>query len=109
MKGDTWVNSSALLARMNFALQLGTGRLPGSTLDGQALMHGQAPPDADAALAVLENGILAGDVSAQTHAVMEKQLNDPQISQRRLDDAGRVPNYGAIAGLIMGSPEFQRR
>jgi uncharacterized protein (DUF1800 family) len=109
MKGEAWVNSSALLARMNFALQLGSGRLPGSTLDPQALMHGQTPPDADGALAVLENGILAGDVSAQTHAVMEKQLKDPQVTQRRLDDAGRAPNYGAIAGLIMGSPEFQRR
>jgi hypothetical protein len=40
--------------------------------------------------------------------VLEKQLNDPQISQRKLDDTGK-PNYGAIAGLIMGSPEFQRR
>jgi hypothetical protein len=36
-------------------------------------------------------------------------LNDPEVTQRRLDDPGRTPNYGAIAGLIMGSPEFQRR
>jgi hypothetical protein len=36
-------------------------------------------------------------------------LNDPQIAQRRLDDPAQKPNYGAIAGLIMGSPEFQRR
>ncbi|HEY6305412.1 MAG TPA: DUF1800 domain-containing protein, partial [Candidatus Angelobacter sp.] len=109
MKGATWVNSAALLTRMNFALALGTGKLPGTILDPQTLLHGQTAQDADAALAVLENGMLAGDVSAQTHAVMEKQLNDPQVSQRRLDDAGRAPNYGAIAGLIMGSPEFQRR
>jgi hypothetical protein len=52
---------------------------------------------------------LAGDVSMQTHTVLQKQLGDPQISQRRLDDADKKPNYGAIAGLIMGSPEFQRR
>jgi hypothetical protein len=109
MKGETWVNSAALLTRLNFALQLGTGRLPGSTLDPQALMHGQTPTDADGALAALESGILVGDVSAQTHAAMAKRLNDPQITQRTLDDAGRAPNYGAIAGLIMGSPEFQRR
>ena len=38
---------------------------------------------------------------------MQKQLGDPQISQRRLDDTDKKPNYGAIAGLIMGSPEFQ--
>ena len=109
MKAETWMNSAALLARMNFALQLGTGKVQGTTLDPQALLHGATPQDANAALAVLENGMLAGDVSPQTHAVMQKQLNDPQVSQRRLDDPGRPPNYGAIAGLIMGSPEFQRR
>ncbi len=108
MKADAWVNSSALLNRMNFALQLGSGRLPGTSLDSQALIHGPAPTDAEAALAALEQGILAGDISPQTHSVLQKQLSDPQISQRRLDDAGK-PNYGAIASLIMGSPEFQRR
>jgi uncharacterized protein (DUF1800 family) len=109
MKAEAWVNSSALLNRMNFALQLGSGRLPGTSLDPQALIPGPAPADPQAALAALEQSILAGDVSSQTHAVMQKQLGDPQISQRRLDDADKKPNYGAIAGLIMGSPEFQRR
>jgi uncharacterized protein (DUF1800 family) len=109
MKAETWVNSAALLSRMNFALQLGSGRLPGANLDPQTLLQGKTPPDADGALALLESGILAGDVSAQTHAVIEKQMNDPQVTQRRLDDTGRTPNYGVIAGLIMGSPEFQRR
>jgi uncharacterized protein (DUF1800 family) len=109
MKADAWVNSSALLNRMNFALQLGSGRLPGTSLDQQALLHGANPPDPEAALAVLENDILAGDVSAQTHQVILKQLNDPKVTQRKFDDPNRAPNYGAIAGLIMGSPEFQRR
>jgi uncharacterized protein (DUF1800 family) len=109
MKAEAWVNSSALLNRMNFALQLGTGKLPGTSLDPQALIPGPAPADSQAALAALEKSILAGDVSAQTHAVMQKQLGDPQITQRRLDDADQKPNYGALAGLIMGSPEFQRR
>ena len=38
MKADAWVNSSALLNRMNFALQLAAGRLPGTSLDPQALI-----------------------------------------------------------------------
>ncbi len=109
MKAEAWVNSSALLNRMNFALQLASGKLPGTSLDPQALIPGPAPADSQAALAALEQSILAGDVSSQTHAVMQKQLGDPQISQRKLDDADKKPNYGAIAGLIMGSPEFQRR
>jgi uncharacterized protein (DUF1800 family) len=109
MKAEAWVNSSALLNRMNFALQLGSGKFPGTSLDPQGLIPGPAPADSRAALATLEQSILAGDVSPQTHAVMQKQLGDPQIAQRRLDDADKKPNYGAIAGLIMGSPEFQRR
>jgi uncharacterized protein (DUF1800 family) len=109
MKAEAWVNSSALLNRMNFALQLASGKLPGTSLDPLGLIRGPAPADSQAALAALEQSILAGDVSPQTHAVMQKQLGDPQIAQRRLDDADKKPNYGAIAGLIMGSPEFQRR
>jgi uncharacterized protein (DUF1800 family) len=109
MKANAWVNSSALLNRMNFALALGSGKLSGTSLDPQVLIHGPALADAQAALSTLEQSILAGDVSAQTHAVMQKQLGDPQIAQRKLDDTDKKPNYGAIAGLIMGSPEFQRR
>lgn len=109
MKAETWVNSSALINRMNFAVQLGTGRLPGSVVDPQPMLRGETPEDANAALAVMENSILAGDVSPQTHAVLQKQLDDPRVTQRRLDDPKKEPNYGMIAGLIMGSPEFQRR
>jgi hypothetical protein len=94
---------------MNFALQLGVGRLPGITADPAAMLHGATPQDSASALKVLENSILAGDISPQTHAVIQKQLDDPKITQSRLDDPQQAPNYGAIAGLIMGSPEFQRR
>ena len=75
----------------------------------QTILRGAAPHDSDAAVATLENIILSGDVSPQTDAVIRKQLEDPQITQRRLDDPAKTPNYGAIAGLIMGSPEFQKR
>jgi uncharacterized protein (DUF1800 family) len=109
MKAEAWVNSSSLVNRMNFALQLGSGRLAGTTSDPQAILRGATPPDANAALAVLEKNILAGDVSSQTHEVILKRLEDPQVTQRKLDDPAKAPNYGAIAGLIMGSPEFQRR
>ena len=109
MKQETWVNSAALLDRMNFALALGSGRLNGVQIDPQRIFNGTAPTDASAAQAVLEQALLDGDVSAQTHQTISKQLSDPTVSGRQLDDPARPPNLGAIAGLILGSPEFQRR
>ncbi len=112
MKADVWVNSSALLARMNFALGLAAGKIRGVKVDSAGLAAGTAAEvtsDAQQALANLESSLLAGDISKQTHDTISKQLDDPKISQRRLDDPKRPPNVAAITGLILGSPEFQRR
>jgi uncharacterized protein (DUF1800 family) len=118
MKAETWVNSSALLGRMNFALGLAAGKIRGVKVDTAVLAGAVLPAAADAsakitdaqqALTALENSLLASDVSRQTHDTISKQLEDPKISQRRLDDPKRSPNVAAIAGLILGSPEFQRR
>jgi uncharacterized protein (DUF1800 family) len=111
MKAETWVNSSALLGRMNFALGLSAGKIKGVKVDPASLDMGNAAGTADAqlALAALESSLLTGDISKQTHDTISKQLEDPAISQRRLDDPKRPPNVAAITGLILGSPEFQRR
>jgi uncharacterized protein (DUF1800 family) len=110
MKAETWVNSSALLGRMNFALALTAGRLRGVQVDSNRMLGASSPPgDPQQTLTVLENGLLAGDVSKQTHDTIAAQMQDPKISQRRLDDPTRPPNVSAIAGLLLGSPEFQRR
>jgi uncharacterized protein (DUF1800 family) len=110
MKADAWVNSSALLGRMNFALALTAGKLKGIQVDsGQMLGAGASPADSQGMLAALENSLLAGNVSRQTHDTIAAQMSDPKISQRQLDDPARPPNTSAIAGLLLGSPEFQRR
>ena len=110
MKADAWVNSSALLGRMNFALALTAAKLKGVQVDpGQMLAGSPSPADPQGTLIALENSLLAGDVSRQTHDTIAAQMNDPKISQRQLDDPVRPPNTSAIAGLLLGSPEFQRR
>ncbi len=112
MKADVWVNSSALLGRMNFALGLAAGKIRGVKVDSASLAAGTAaegPTDPQQALANLEKLLLSGDISKQTHDTISKQLEDPKINQRRLDDPKRPPNVAAITGLILGSPEFQRR
>jgi hypothetical protein len=53
--------------------------------------------------------LLEGDVSKQTHDTITAQLNDPAITHRKLDDAAAPPNVAVIEGLLLGSPEFQKR
>lgn len=110
MKAETWVNASALLARMNFALSLVSGRLPGTQVDTQHVLGADgAFSDGEKALALLENSLLEGHVSKQTHDTIEARLQDPAISQRKLDDPARPPDIGMIEALLLGSPEFQKR
>jgi len=123
MKSDAWVNSSALLGRMNFSLALMAGRIKGAQVDPDALINVGAPanassqPDAQRILALLETSLLAGEVSKQTHEAIIRQLETSTDSKgaavppavRRNDQGPPAPNPGTIAGLLLGSPEFQRR
>ena len=110
MKADAWVNSAALLNRMNFGLALAGGRLPGIQWNPAATVdQNQLPSDAAGALANFETVLLDGDVSRQTHATILNQLNDPQAPMRNNVPAAQGTNLRLIAGLLLGSPEFQRR
>jgi uncharacterized protein (DUF1800 family) len=110
MKAETWVNSSALLNRMNFALRFTSGRMPGVAFAPERVLgSAEAPSDTNAALARLENTLLAGDLSKQTHETILKHAVDPAVTGRVLDDPSRPVNVGVLAGLILGSPEFQKR
>ena len=109
MKSDAWVNSSALLGRMNFALALANDKFKGVKVNAAEVLGSAPLGDAHETLTAFEQAYLDGAVSEQTHAAILKQLDDPQITRRKLDDTARTPNVGAIAGLILGSPEFQKR
>jgi hypothetical protein len=69
----------------------------------------QLPNDPAGALANFENALLDGDVSKQTHTTILNQLNDPQAAARNNVPAAEGTNLRLIAGLLLGSPEFQRR
>jgi uncharacterized protein (DUF1800 family) len=106
MKADAWVNSSALLGRMNFAMALTSGKLKGVQVDKSAPIKSEDPQQT---LIELENNLLAGEVSKQTHDVISARLQDAKITRRKLDDPARPPNISMVEGLLLGSPEFQRR
>jgi uncharacterized protein (DUF1800 family) len=110
MKAETWVNSSALLNRMNFALRFTSGRMPGMSFAPERVLGStEVPSDTNVVLARLEDALLAGDLSKQTHATILKHAMEPEVTGRVLDDPSRPVNAGVLAGLIFGSPEFQKR
>jgi len=81
-----WVNSAALLARMNFALSLAQNKVPGSKLD--ASLFSGAPAD-------IARQVLFTDAKPETLAAIEKQA--------------QTSTTAPVVGLMLGSPDFQRR
>jgi len=108
-KADAWVNAGALLNRMNFSLALTANRLRGVQVEIAPLLGVSMSNDPHPALDMAIHVFLGGQVSTQTHEILEKQLSDPQIVQASLDDPVKQINTAMIAGLVLGSPEFQRR
>ncbi|MGA7513650.1 MAG: DUF1800 domain-containing protein [Candidatus Sulfotelmatobacter sp.] len=121
MKAETWVSSAALLNRMNFALALTSGKIRGVKVDAaQFAASGSPQPDAAATLATLESSLVVGGVSRQTHDSIVAQIEaagntgvqvkaDNATGVRKPWDAARSPEVSTMAGLLLGSPEFQRR
>jgi len=120
MKAETWVSSSALLNRMNFALALTGGKIKGVKLDTAQLAGNPLPSDLSLTLSALEAGLLAGGVSKQTHDSIVLQMEtagrngalpkpDSKPGAAKPADTARAPEVSTIAGLLLGSPEFQRR
>jgi uncharacterized protein (DUF1800 family) len=121
MKAETWVSSSALLNRMNFALALTSGKIKGVKVDTNQLAgSSSAPSDSSLTLSALEANLLGGGVSQQTHDSIAAQIeaaakSGTQLMQsnksgaRKPEGASRLPGVSIMAGLLLGSPEFQRR
>jgi hypothetical protein len=123
MTASTWMNSEALIDRMNYALALSNGQVGGTNFDaGRLLALGTLtsrgfprpnPADSESgrgqetALLLLENALLNGEVSATTQKAIRRQLDDPQVAARALDDPKRTLN--TMTALVVGSPEFQHR
>jgi len=108
-KADAWVNTGALLNRMNFSLALTSNRLRGVQTNINSLLGSDAAADPRATLNHAIQVVLGGQLSEETRATLEKQLDDPQILQATLDDKVKQVNAAMIAGLVLGSPEFQRK
>jgi uncharacterized protein (DUF1800 family) len=90
-RADVWVNTGALLNRMNFAVALVNNRLRGVRVDLTPIT-GRNPPEVAAARDAIVASLLSNDVSESTRATIAK---GSEVTQ--------------VAALTLGSPEFQRR
>jgi hypothetical protein len=145
---DHWMNSGALVDRLNFSMQFANSKvggikfdaprllaegllakpaLPASELRNSARAQSIAmtatglPSGQDEALNLMEQMLIASQVSAKTNAVIHKELDgatpDPTaqatIPQPASTQAQNQPQpdpaqtLDTMTALILGSPEFQ--
>jgi uncharacterized protein (DUF1800 family) len=95
------------------AMPLTSGKIKGVTVNAaQITGNNSTPVDSVAALSAMENSFLAGDVSKQTHdsiaAQAQASSKNPEPNKKPSTDA-HPSDVATMAGLLLGSPEFQRR
>jgi len=141
-RADFWVNTGALLNRMNFGLALAAGRIDGVELDLAALNDDKEPESRLAALETYVPLMLPGRDPTETVALLEPMVLDPRLSgkvdeaapepedtpeifdpeetdliaaepvsrsRRSKLSAGEPTALEQVIGVILGSPEFQRK
>jgi hypothetical protein len=101
---------------MNFGLAIAGGRIPGVTIDLLALNNGHEPESAQAALLVYGRIILPERNLDATVKRVGPELSDPTFSHKVEEaigdsaaSSGNDPMLAQVVGIIIGSPEFQRR
>jgi uncharacterized protein (DUF1800 family) len=97
-RADAWVNTGSLLNRMNFGLQLASGGVRGVRFDLAALAGGREPATREEALALYAPLLLPGRALDGMIAALQPPADKPELA----------PRVEAV-GVILGSPEFQRR
>ena len=101
-----WVSSAGLLERMNFAIALAHNRVPGVKVNTVAWQT-----EAESDPIALARSILEQDPSAATRDAIGKALSNQDLQKQLAQNAKAGPPQlpSLIAGLVIGSPEFQRR
>ena len=94
---ESWVNSGALLERLNVAMGIAAGRVPGIAVDPRALIPDWSDPGQLADL--VNRRVLNGAASDNTLRVIREQTANLPPAQARV----------MALGLALGSPEFQKQ
>ncbi len=121
-RASNWINTGALLNRMNFGLAFASQKIPGVRMNLAALNNYHEPESAIDALTVYSNLLLP----QRDHAANIKRLiplvNDEGVEEKiskaaTVDkaaeqmtfDKGTKNMLSQVVGIIIGSPEFQRK
>jgi uncharacterized protein (DUF1800 family) len=135
--GEAWMNTGAILNRINFGMAAAASRIPGADIRSipgidslrsasrqkqvdavvTVLLSGSASPDTRAVLMSGENPLLAtAKDSAQVIAPpadagepMDMQMRPRANPFGRQTGAVQLTGIAQVVGLALGSPEFQRR
>jgi hypothetical protein len=105
-QNSEWVSSASLLARMNFALALASNHVGGVKVDEGAWQQmAQQDPIS------LARFLLAREPSQATRDAINKALSNADLQKQLMQNAKagppRLPSL--VAGLTLGSPDFQKR
>jgi uncharacterized protein (DUF1800 family) len=129
---EDWVNTGALLERLNFAVAMASNRIPGTRVNLKNFEATDKAKILDKTLASL----LDGEISPATRSTLIKQIEQPLPEVKAGSEIGEtgleVPNMRAgqegpqgrqtrllppsgnsdvfkIVSLVLGTPEFQRQ
>lgn len=113
--GEAWMNTGAILNRINFGLLVAAGRIPGVRLATWPRARELATLPREAQIEGIIHELLGGSVSPDTRTVLRTGTNP--LRQRLASDslsanetAVEAPNgLAQLVGLALGAPEFQRR
>jgi len=127
-EASDWMSTEALVNRMNFALSLAANRLPGisTAWSSKESDPGATMPNPQSEESRLESILIAGTVSDSTRSAVLQQFaaqstngpaaqsrpraqSMPVSENRPLAPAAVEKQDQLLAGLLLGSPEFQRR
>jgi uncharacterized protein (DUF1800 family) len=105
-KADAWINTGALMSRLNFALALAANKLPGVHGDVVGLIPAGQAADASHSVEALAQALTGGSLTEETRSTIKSRIVDRKAPSEDPWDNTQLPT---VAGLILGSPEFQRQ
>lgn len=88
--GKYWINTGALLNRMNFGLALASNRIPGITVDLLKLNNNHEPESTEAALLTFSKMVMPERNLDETIKRLTPMLNDPELGKKVDEAAGKT-------------------